>query len=193
MTSAMLTTEEVRELREMCADPSLELGMTLRPKHLACFERKVATHAIKVTILFEEHLDSEKWNKMHETRIRKGGHMGTVALSSLLYMLGGGTAISIGLASALAITKDEVQARVWYPKVFKGWRLTRYYNFRYEQFPNQHFYFSWTDLIQDENGKEQERRKHGQTHFTVNGPYGIPEKMVRDLMTRLPVHTIKFK
>jgi len=193
MTNAMLSPEEVLELKNMCANPFLELGMTLRPEHLACFERKIVTHNIKVVILFEEHLDSEKWNKMHETRIRKGGHMATIALSSLLYALGGGAVVSIGFASALAITKDEVQAQIWYPKMFKGWRLTRYYDFHYQQFPQQHFYMSWTDVIQNEKGEERERRNFGQTHFAVGGPYGIPEKLVRDVMTRFPVHTIKYK
>ena len=44
MSNILLSAQEVRELKHLCSDPLLELGMTLRPKHLACFERKVAIH-----------------------------------------------------------------------------------------------------------------------------------------------------
>ena len=75
MGNVLLTPQEVRELKRLCSDPFMELGMTLRPEHLQCFERKIATHSMKVIILFEEHEDADKWNDMHETHIRKGGHL----------------------------------------------------------------------------------------------------------------------
>jgi hypothetical protein len=193
MSSVLLTTQEVRELKRLCSDPFMELGMTLRPKHLQCFERKIATHSMKVIILFEDHKDAVKWNKMHEAQIRKGGHMATIALSSLVYMLGGGAARSIAAGSTTAILKDEVQAHIWYPEMFEGWVLTRHFTFRYEQFPGQDFFMEWTDMIQDESGKEMERRKHGQSHCKVGGFFGIPEKLARDIMTRYPLKTVRFK
>jgi len=193
MGSVLLSVQEVRELKRLCRDPFMELGMTLRPKHLECFERKIATHSIKVIILFEEHVDADKWNQMHETQIRKGGHMTTIALTSLVYMLGGGAARSIATGSTVSILKDEVQARIWYPKMFQGWVLTRDFSFRYEQFPGQDFYMEWTDVIQDENGKEMERHKHGQSHSKVGGVFGIPEMLVRDIMARFPFKTLRFK
>ncbi|MGD9366990.1 MAG: hypothetical protein PVH87_14930 [Desulfobacteraceae bacterium] len=66
---------------------AVELGMTLRPKHLECFESKIATHSMRVIILFEEHDHAEKWNKMHEAHIRNGGHLATIAISCLVYMV----------------------------------------------------------------------------------------------------------
>jgi hypothetical protein len=193
MGSILLTTDEVRELKKLCNDPFMELGSTLRPEHLACFERKIATHSMKVIILFEEREDADKWNKMHEAQIRKGGHMATIALTSLVYLLGGGAAKSISIGSATSILKDEVQARIWYPEMFEGWILTRNFTFRYEQFPGQDFYMEWTDVIQDDSGKEMERRKHGQSHCKVGGAFGIPEKLVRDIMTRFPLKTVRFR
>jgi hypothetical protein len=193
MGSILLTTDEVRELKKLCNDPFMELGSTLRPEHLACFERKIATHSMKVIILFEEREDADKWNKMHEAQIRKGGHMATIALTSLVYLLGGGAAKSISIGSATSILKDEVQAHIWYPEMFEGWILTRNFTFRYEQFPGQDFYMEWTDVIQDDSGKEMERRKHGQSHCKVGGAFGIPEKLVRDIMTRFPLKTVRFR
>ncbi len=193
MSSILLTTQEVRELKRMCNDPFLELGMTLRPKHLACFEHKIATHSMKVIILFKEHVAAEKWNKMHETQIRNGGHLATLALTALVGTLGGGYAQMVATGATASILKDEAQARIWYPKMFEGWVLTRNFTFRYEQFPGQDFYMEWTDVIQDEHGVEMEWRKHGQSHCKVGGPFGIPEKLVRDLMTRFPLQTVRFK
>ncbi|MEJ2157463.1 MAG: hypothetical protein P8X96_19205 [Desulfobacteraceae bacterium] len=177
----------------MCSDPFMELGMTLRPKHLECFKHKIATHSLKVIILFENRMDALKWNIMHEKLIRTNGHMATIGLSTLVYLLGGGAVRTIATGSASAILKDEVQAGIWYPKMFEGWVLTRNYTFRYEQFPGQDFYMSWNDVIQDETGAEMERRKHGQSHFKVDRFFGIPENVVRNIMTRFPLKTIKFK
>ncbi len=193
MGSILLTPQEVRELKRLCRDPFMELGMTLRPKHLECFEHKIATHSMKVIILFEEHKDSEKWNKMHEAQIRKGGHMATIALTALVGTLGGGYVRMVATGSTASILKDEVQARIWYPEMFEGWVLTRNFTFRYEQFPGQDFYMEWTDVIQDANGEERERHRHGQSHCKVGGFFGIPEKLVRDLMTRFPLQTVRFK
>jgi len=149
MSSILLTPQEVDELERMCNDPFLELGMTLRPKHLKCFKPHIVTTGMRVIVLFEEHEDAEKWNKMHETRIRKGGHLATITLTALVQTIGGRPSVSIATGSTAAIFKDEVQARIWYPKMFKGWLLTRHFTFSYEQFPHQNFYMTWTDVIQD--------------------------------------------
>jgi hypothetical protein len=148
---------------------------------------------MRTIIKFEEQEHAEKWNEMHETRIRSGGHLATISLTCLLYMLGGGAARSIATGATANILKDEAQARIWYPKMFKGWLLTRHFTFRYEQFPRKHFYMAWADTIQDESGKEVEKRDHGETHIQVGGIGGIPDEIVRDIMTRHPLHTFSYK
>ncbi len=82
MSTVLLSAKEVNDLKRMCNDPFLELGMTLRPKHLACFKPKIATSYMNIIILFENHEDAVKWNNLHETRIRKSGHLTTVTLLS---------------------------------------------------------------------------------------------------------------
>ena len=189
----MMTAEELQELKRMCNDPFLELGMTLRPKHLECFKPKVATHSVKTVILFEKHEHAEKWNTMHEERIRMGGHLATITLTALIQMISGNPALSFTVGSSSAIGKDEIQARIWYPKMFKNWVLTRNFNFSYVQYPRQHFYMSWSDMIQDEAGNEVEKRHYGQSSFTVGKYFGVPEKLIRQIMTSYPLHTIKFR
>lgn len=193
MSHKLLSPKEVADLKRMCNDPFLELGMTLRPKHLQCFEPHIATNDIEVIILFEKHENAEKWNKMHAARIRKAGHMATVALSALVGLLSKTYSASFAVGSTTAIAKDEIQSRIWYPKMFEGWTLTRCYKFRYEQFPHQKFFITWTDVIKDKPGKEMEKRNHGQSHFTVGGPFGIPEKLVRFLMTLNSSHSLIYK
>ncbi len=52
----------------------------------------------------------------------------------------------------------------------------------------------WNDIIKDETGKEKERHEHGQSHCQVGGMFGIPEKLVRDLITKQPKFTtMRFK
>ena len=193
MSNVLPTAQEVGDLKRMCNDPFLELGMTLRPKHLECFERKVGTHNMKVIVLFEKHEHAVKWNEIHEAQIRKGGHLATITLTALVGMLGGGYARTVATGSTASILKDEIQARIWYPEMYEGWMLTRNFTFRYEQFPSQNFYMRWTDVIQDKTGKEQERREHGQSYCKVGGDFGIPEKLVKNLVSQFPLKTIKFK
>jgi hypothetical protein len=64
---------------------------------------------------FKEHEDAEKWNKMHDDRVRKSGHLATVALSALVGLLSKSYSTSVAVGSAAAIAKDELQARIWYP------------------------------------------------------------------------------
>ncbi len=193
MSSIMLTTEEIWELKRMCNDPFLELGMTLRPKHLKCFKSHIVNHSIRSTIFFENHEDAVKWNKLHEDRIRKSGHLATIALAALVCSIGGSYGAMFITTSAVAIIKDEIQAKIWYPEMFEGWKLTRYFDFIYEQYPRQHLYMSWNDLIQNKDGKEIENKKHGQCHIDVGGSFGMTEQLVRKIMNSYPINTTKFK
>jgi hypothetical protein len=52
---------------------------------------------------------------------------------------------------------------------------------------------AWTDIIQNETGKEVEKRDHGEIHMRVDGIGGIPDEIVRDIMTRHPLYTFSYK
>ena len=164
MSSILLSSQEVEDLNRMCNDPMLELGMMLRPKHSNCLKPKIATSTMMTIIRFDRHEDAKKWHTMQEERIRMGGHLATITLSILVGLLSRIVTAGIAASASSGILKDEMQARIWYPEVFQGWLLTRYYTFRYEQYPHQNFYMEWTDVIQDETGKERERHKHTQSH-----------------------------
>lgn len=184
----LLSPRELIDLKRMCANPFMELGSTLRPEHLQCFKPYIVTTTTRVVISFPSNEAAKEWNLMHLKRIRMGGHLATIALTGIVALLGGGSARTIATGSTLAIAKDEIQAKVWYPEVSKGWRLTRDFRFRYQQFPDQYFQMEWTDVIHDEDGSEHERRVHAACRLKVGEPFGIPEDLVREIMTRLPSH-----
>lgn len=181
-----LTAKEIFELKRLCSNPFLELGMTLRPKHLKCFEPHVVTTSVALVIHFNNHEDAKNWNLMNEKRIRTSGHMATVALATLVALIGNSVVTGITVGATTAIAKDEIQANVWYPRVEKNWTLTRTYLFNYQQFPSRYFTMQWTDIIRDENGEEKKKRAHNVYNFEVGGANGIPETLVKNIMTRFP-------
>jgi hypothetical protein len=181
-----LSPLEIHRLRLMCANPFLELGATMRPEHLKCFEPHVITKTLNLVITFPDNAAAIKWNKMHEARIRKRGHQATIALTVALALILGGAAraVTIPTGAAASILKDEVQARIWYPRMCKEWTLEQNFHFRFQQFPRKSFHMEWTDVIKDEYGKVAERRMHDSYKIEVGEPGGIPEQMVREIMTR---------
>lgn len=186
MSEVWLSPLEILKLRLMCANPFLELGGTMRPEHLKCFEPHVVTKTLNLVIKFPSVEAAKKWNKMHEARIRKGGHLATIALSVALALILGGAAraVVIPTGASASILKDEAQARIWYPRMWKEWTLKQSFHFRFQQFPRKAFHMEWTDVIKDEYGKVTEKRNHGSYKIEVGEPWGIPEQMVREIMTR---------
>lgn len=180
-----LSTEELDELKKLCSVPMLELGMARRPKYLKCFEPNILMKSVVVSIHFPCHESASTWNDFHEKRIRFSGHMVTAALTTLVGLIDSPT-WSVVTGSATAISKDEAQAGICYPKVYNGWSLTRTYHFQYRQFPMRYFAARWVDVIRDEKNREKERKDHGIFSIKVGEPDGIPEKIVKDIMTRYP-------
>lgn len=184
--TTLLTPDEVRALKKLCSDPFMELGLMTRPEHMKCFEAKVVTHSVTVEIYFPTVDDADSWNAMNEKQIRLYGHMATVALTVFAALVTRDISKSIAVGSSTAIIKDEIQAKVWYPKAHEKWSLTRIYTFNYQQFPQQLLRVEWIDIIRDNDGKERDRRKHDIAQFYVGGPNGLPEELVRGFMSRTP-------
>lgn len=186
MSSVLLSAQEVHALKRMCNDPFLELGMILRPRHLACFKPKIATSSMRLIILFKEDADVEKWNSMHAEHLKSGAQLASITLTVLVSLLSRHSVFAAGNSAAQAVLKDEVPESRGYPQMSKNWVLIRHFTFKYEQFPGTNFYMAWTDIIKDDTGKEQARHQHGPSHCCVGGHFGIPEKLVRELMTLIP-------
>ena len=75
------------------------------------------------TIVYEFPTDEAafKWNREWEKAIRFAGHLVTAAVTTIVTLKTGGAG-GIAVGTLAAITKDELQARVKYPKVARGWK-----------------------------------------------------------------------
>lgn len=189
----VLSAQQLLELRRLCINPLLELGSTLRPEHLQCARKRISTRELTVKINFSEHAAAERWNLLHEEQIRLEGHIFTLALAAASGYAGGmlGLAGGTTLSTAVAIGQSELQARIWYPKVYKGWSLARRYRFEYEQYPRRVLYVQWLDIIYDESGVEQERHEHRRHQVEVGDPFGLPVKLAENIMNQASQYIVK--
>ncbi len=186
MPDTILPQSELRELRRLCSNPLIELGSTLRPKHLVCVQGHTVSHDSTLVLRFPSNESANSWNKMHEDRIRVGGHVVTVALAVAVWVSAGSAKAAIIAGGSASILKDEAQATVWYPKVARGWSISRKFRFRYQQFPHQYLNVRLTDLIFDERGEERDQQVYGSTRVQVGGPFGIPPDVAERLINDLP-------
>lgn len=98
-----------------------------------CFMKDELRNHISHTYTFATDQAATAWNLEWEKIIRYGGHIGTTGLTIATTMvLGGIPAIVIG--SLAAITKDELQASIGYPRMARGWT--------YEYILTHHFKWS---------------------------------------------------
>jgi len=194
--SVLLTPRQLAELRANCA-PSFfsELGSAPFDPWRASNCRRVVefVRTLRVTIQFPTEAGARRWNAYHERQIRTAGHFGTATLAVLVATIS--TPVMGVVAGTLSgVAKDELQARVWYPKVSRGWTLVREYELHYRQFPTTRFYTIATDVLIDHEGQLVERRAHGRMEVPIGGESDLPESLVESLFTQGPAErTVTFQ
>lgn len=142
-----LTEKERRLLEEKCrnrlswTDGGYWMGSGPSPK---CRTEEIISNSISHTILFTTDADALKWNLGWEKFIRYSGHGGTAALTTAVGIAFGGVP-GIVVGTVAAIAKDELQARIPYPRVARGWSYELIF---------EHTYM-WTPHPWNENGLTQ--------------------------------------
>lgn len=195
MDTTILSPKEQSELRQFCTGLQQIMGSAMRPEHLKCLENRVATTSTTLTLRFLTDDAALRWNQYHEAQIRMYGHVATAVLTTSVAILTGGTAgIAAGVVAGTAagIAKDEVQARVWYPRVNRGWTIVRTSQFTYEQGLNSSWLtYATTDRISDHQGQLKDNHAYARTRLQVTsgeamgiGASGIPEEMARYLIAQ---------
>lgn len=122
--NAKLTVAQMRELTRKCSsrlnwsDGGHWIGKMPAPN---CFQRDLVRNQLVHVLHFPDDDAARKWNLECEKMIRYAGHIGTAAMTVGVTLATGGVVapIIVGLAAALA--KDELQARVSYPRMARGW------------------------------------------------------------------------
>ena len=188
--SMLLTPRELKELRRLCSSPERELASTWRAEHLKCLESRETRRAGRLKILFPSDAAAIKWNTRHETQIRHGGHLVSAGVTTLVTILGGpaGPAAGIAVATLAAIVKDEIQAKVWYPRVARGWTLTIDHVCSYRQFPTARLFIDATYTVIDHKDRLQDQRAAAKCTLEVGDPNGVPDEVARRLVTRPTTH-----
>ena len=121
-----------------------------------------------------------KWNLEWEKLIRYAGHAGTAALTTVVGLtLGGIPGIVIGTAAA--ITKDELQAEIPYPRMARGWgyELIFKHEFKWSPHPlgDKGFTQEVKSIIRDHNGKIQFQSSKTISYSTETLPDGLSRKL----------------
>lgn len=118
------TPAQRRELEVKCrnrlnwSDGGYWIGSGPAPN---CFQKETLTNRISHTIRFPTDAAANKWNSEWEKSIRYAGHVGTAVLTVTVTLATGGTIVPIIVGTAAAIAKDELQARIPYPRMERGW------------------------------------------------------------------------
>ncbi len=141
-----------------------------------CFMRDNKRNSISHTYNFPTDKAAIKWNLEWEKDIRYTGHIGTAALTASVTLLTSGFA-GIFVATLAAITKDELQASIPYPRMARGWS--------YEIIFEHHFKWSphpWgqrilvqtvTAISRDFNGKIVTNISNAKKYELIELPDGL--------------------
>lgn len=87
------------------------------------------------TYLFETDSAATNWNLEHEKAIRYAGHFATAGLTVAATLLTSGMA-AVAIGTIVAITKDEVQASIEYPRMARGWTFEMIFEHSFKWSPH---------------------------------------------------------
>lgn len=122
--NARLTVGQMRELARKCSsqlnwsDGGHWIGREPAPN---CFQRDVVRNQLVHVLHFPDDDSATKWNLECEKMIRYAGHIGTAAMTVGVTLATGGVVAPIIVGLAVALAKDELQARISYPRMARGW------------------------------------------------------------------------
>ena len=145
-----------------------------------CFANTHLSSEISHTYRFPTDASANRWNMEWEKNIRYMGHFGTVGLTIALGVMGG----SWGAASAaifLPIMKDELQAKIPYPKMARGWnyQVTTKYQYQWSPHPlgTNGFTISTRAIIRDHQNQVIKQKQFKEHYLLDDLPDGLAEQL----------------
>lgn len=139
------------------------------------------------TLIYEFPTDQSafKWNAEWEKMIRYAGHVATAAITTIVTLKTGGLG-GIAIGTIAAITKDEIQARVPYPKVARGWKyvvtFSHVYKWSAHPWGANSFAQETSGTTYDAEGKQQYRTV-SRVEFSLDE---FPDDLAIDLASMAP-------
>lgn len=95
-----------------------------------CFQREHYKSTISRVIFFPSDESASRWNSAWEREIRHGGHCGTVGLTVAVTLISS-AGVGAVVGTIAAIFKDELQVKLFYPKVEREWCCSICFNHEY--------------------------------------------------------------
>lgn len=131
--SREISTADRRRIESQCSnqfnwsDGGHWIGPGPKP---TCFQSATMKGSGTVIWSFPSDQSAQKWNTDWEAAIRKAGHLGTAVVTVAAARVTGSLgAILVGVLAA--VIKDELQARIQYPRAHRGWRYSFQIDYRY--------------------------------------------------------------
>ena len=137
-TQTRLGPAQRKELENKChnrlnwSDGGNWIGSGRKPN---CFLKDEITNSRSHTYLFETDSAATNWNLEHEKAIRYTGHLATAGLTVAATLLTSGMA-AVAIGTIVAITKDEIQAAVEYPRMARGWSFEMIFEHSFKWSPH---------------------------------------------------------
>lgn len=141
-----------------------------------CFIKDNLRSSISHTYNFPTDAAATKWNMEWEKEIRYAGHVGTAGLTvALTYFTGGVAAIVVGTLAA--ITKDELQASIPYPRMARGWSYEVIFEHQFKWSPHpwgqREFIQTTTTISRNFDGKIISRASNVKKYKLAELPDGF--------------------
>jgi len=181
MTIAMpetLTSAQQKQLERQCqtrmnwTDAGHWMGNGEAPN---CTTRDYIKNSHSRIFKFPTDASATKWNTDWEDNIRHAGHLGTIALTVIGGFFSGSAALTV--AAIAAITKDEVQAKIPYPRMARGWSYEFIIEFTFRWSPasphRSHIIQTLTSISKDFMGKEVNRTSTSKKYSLNQLPDGL--------------------
>ncbi len=141
-----------------------------------CSLKEKISNSISHIVTFPTDAAALKWNLEWEKSIRYAGHSGTAALTAAISLgINGPIGTFVGIVAAIA--KDELQAKIPYPRMARGWSYELIFEHEFKWSPHpfgiRGLTQTVTTIIRDHKKRIQFRRSGSIKYNLDNLPEGV--------------------
>ena len=149
-----------------------------------CFANTHLSSEISHTYRFPTDASANQWNMEWEKNIRYMGHFGTVGLTLGVGLMSGGWG-SMVAGGLIAIFKDEIQAKIPYPRMARNWsyQVTINYEYRWSPHPlmTKNFTILTRVFIRNHQNHLIEQKQIKEHYLLEDLPDGLAEKLASQI------------
>ena len=145
---------------------------------------------LTINYLFQTDQAARKWNDGWRDAHKLGGHLATGLITLATGGMAGGWAAA-ATAFVLGVSKDEIQSRIPFPRVSKGWKYTVTMKHTYSQrtmhLSSNEFVVEHRGVVFDAQGVRQPRTFGSERRYPIamdaSQPNAIPDSIARSIVS----------